>query len=542
MDLRIPLVRLRTVLASRELRRQIGHLESSLPTPPTAGSDRPVLFFNASTRIHTLSLNAAFSLIASWAVRRAGIPVRFAVCQAGMDQCILGTNPENSTASPPCKPCIGLSEVLFPPELVVPIRFEPSGRDELRSELAGESVESLAAWQLRGIPLGELCLPGLRWALRRHHLPDDEPTRALFRRYLISAASLIDEFGHVIDSIRPRVLIVFNGVFYPEAIARHVAQSRGIPVVTHEVGLRPNSAFFSHEHATFRQVHLPPDFRLTPEQDRQLDAYLEDRFKGRFTMAGIEFWPEMEALPASLVERVSQHRQTVTVFTNVVFDTSQIHANRLFDDMFDWLGDVSQVVRRHPETLFIIRAHPDEDRPGKMSQESVAAWIRETRLEVQPNIVFLPPAMRLSSYELIRLSKFVTVYNSSIGLEASIMGSVVLCAGRARYTQLPTVFYPASRADYLQELETLLESNDLRTPPQFVLNSRGFLYNELYRASLDFSPFLEPVPNGPGMVRLTEIDLAQFDRSPDIEVVRKGILEGEPFLLPEDLALGLPSG
>jgi hypothetical protein len=407
----------------------------------------------------------------------------------------------------------------------------------LRAEFAGESLEALTAWQLRGIPVGELCLPGLRWALRRHHLPDDESTRSIFRRYLISAASLIETFEAALDDLNPRAMVVFNGIFYPEAVARHIARARGIPVVTHEVGLQPFSAFFSHDHATFRQVNLPPDIRLEEQQDRQLDAYLSERFKGQFTMAGIDFWPEIRSLPGWLTDRIDQHRQTVSVFTNVVFDTSQIHANRLFDDMFDWLEEVTRAIRAHPETLFIIRAHPDEERPGKASQESVAAWIEENRLDRRPNVVFLPPKEGLSSYDLIRRSKLVLVYNSSIGLEASIMGSPVLCAGRARYTQLPTVFYPATRADYIRELETLMTADDLRTPPQFIYNSRAFLYSELYRASLDFSPFLAPLQGAPGMVRLTDFDFTSLDSSPSLDVIRRGILEGAPFLLPEEVAL-----
>ncbi|HLC03325.1 MAG TPA: hypothetical protein VJK02_09835 [Anaerolineales bacterium] len=538
MDIRVPIDRLRTAQANRELRRQIDRLKPSLVADPVGQSDRPVLFFNASTRIHRLSQNGAFGLLASWAVRRAGIPVRYAVCRAGMDLCVLGTDRRHPAGPPPCKACLSLSSRLFPQELLEPIQYDASRWGELSSELAGESIESLTAWQLRGIAVGELCLPGLRWALRRHHLPDDETTRAIFRRYLVSAASLIEAFEGILDDLKPRALVIFNGIFYPEAVARHVAVARGIPVVTHEVGLQPFSAFFSHEHATFRQVHLPPDIRLAEEQDQQLDAYLEDRFKGRFTMAGIEFWPEIQSTPAWLVERIGQHQQTVSVFTNVIFDTSQIHANRLFDDMFDWLEDIAQVIRNHPETLFVIRAHPDEDRQGKASQESVATWIRETRLDQQPNVVFLAPDERLNSYELIRRSRFVLVYNSSIGLEASIMGFPVLCAGRARYTQIPTVFYPGSRADYMRELETLLESDDLRTPPQFIYNSRAFLYYELYRASLDFSPFLSPFPGAPGMVRLADFDLTQLDRSPSLEAIRRGILDGEPFILSEDLALG----
>ena len=39
---------------------------------------------------------------------------------------------------------------------------------------------------------------------------------------------------------------------------------------------------------------------------------------------------------------------------------------------------------------------------------------------------------------------FVLIYNSTIGLEASIMGVPVLCAGSARFTDFGTVFFPAS--------------------------------------------------------------------------------------------------
>ena len=55
------------------------------------------------------------------------------------------------------------------------------------------------------------------------------------------------------------------------------------------------------------------------------------------------------------------------------------------------------------------------------------------------------PRQFISSYELIAHAKFVMVYNSTVGLESSVLGKPVLCAGKARYTQIPTVFLPAER-------------------------------------------------------------------------------------------------
>ena len=321
-------------------------------------------------------------------------------------------------------------------------------RDENVSKaVAGLSVPELMRFEWDGIPLGALCLPGLRWILRIHHLDDDENTRYLLREYILSAWNIAQQFDDFLDRTQPRAVIVFNGQFYPEATARFMAQKRGLRVITHEVGLRPATAFFTEGEATAYPIAIPDEFELNDEQNAKLDAYLAKRFQGDFTMAGIKFWADMQGLDESFLEKAAGFKQIVPIFTNVIFDTSQPHANTVFGDMFDWLDMALEVIRAHPETLFVIRAHPDELRVRKASRETVAAWVEASGADREPNVVFVAPTETLSSYELIQKSKFVMVYNSTIGLEASIMGAAVLCAGKARFTQYPTVFFPQSVED-----------------------------------------------------------------------------------------------
>ena len=98
-------------------------------------------------------------------------------------------------------------------------------------------------------------------------------------------------------------------------------------------------------------------------------------------MAGIQFWPEMKGLTEDFLQRAAGFKQVVPVFTNVIFDTSQPHSNVVFPHMFAWLDLVLEIVREHPDTLFVLRAHPDETRPGKASQESVSQWVTQTHAE-----------------------------------------------------------------------------------------------------------------------------------------------------------------
>ncbi|UCD40683.1 MAG: hypothetical protein JSV69_08710 [Chloroflexota bacterium] len=523
------------------INRQIANNARPKPDNPTVG------FFIASARLSGISLNAAYAYLTACGLQVAGIPVAYFACNAGMSRCVLGTSWQDPSQLPPCAACVSRSRRLYAHAPTVDFSYD---EDRLLRELIGKlNVQELSGFthpsiekmgDVGDLPLGEIVLPSLRWATRQHTLEDDEQTRFLFREFILSAWQVAVEFSNFLEQVDPRTMVVFNGVLFPEAIVRWLAQKRGLRVVTHEVGFKPFSAFFTDQHATSYPVNIPEDFQLASEQNEALDDYLGQRFQGKFTMAGIKFWPEMRQMDDELIEKVEGFKQIVPVFTNVIFDTSQIHSNTVFTTMFSWLDLVKELIKSHPETLFVIRAHPDEMRSGKQSRESVPDWVARNEVDRIPNVVFINPREYLSSYELIQRSKFVMVYNSSIGLEAVLMGKAVLCGGRARYTQYDIVYFPETPKDYRRQAERFLSAKgSLEIPEVKLRNARKFMYFQQFKASIPFNDFLEDHTQ-PGYVRLKPFSWRQLkaENSPTMQVLIDGIIHEKPFLLSESNSNG----
>jgi hypothetical protein len=536
--------------ASRSMRRRWSHARSNAhirrlnreisvaaEAAAAAGKKRPVVFFNASTRTLGLSLNAAYSLVTRWAVSLAGVPVINFACQNGMSRCVLGTDRDDLAIMPPCDYCIRQSKALFAHSQTEWFRYEEDG--DLLKALSGLDIPQLMAFEYEGIPLGALVLPSMRWMLRRQNLQNDRSTCYLYSEYILSAWRVGQEFGHLLDRVNPQAVVVFNGMFFPEAAARWASARRGIRVISHEVGLRPFTAFFTPGDATAYPIHIPDTFELDDNQNKILDSYLEKRMQGNFSMAGVRFWPEMRRLDQEFLDRAQKFHQIVPVFTNVIFDTSQPHSNVIFTDMFAWLEKIIGLARAHQDTLFVIRAHPDETRPGKESRESVADWVRQKRVPSLPNVIFVHPQDYFSSYELIQRSKFVMVYNSTIGLEAALMGAPVLCGGKARFTQLPTVFFPDSAEEYVRKAEEFLAAENISVPAEFQYNARRFLYYQLYKTSLPFDSFIEDDGIWQGYVRIKNLDYHVFDpaQSTVLQTIVNGICQGTEFLIDEKPSL-----
>ena len=494
---------------------------------------KPVILFNASTRLSALSQNAAFELLTGWALQLEGVRVVHFTCRQGLTRCVLGTKKDDPRQNPPCAECCRQS--LMNTSGAETRVLVPQDDTILRSQLQNLNLHDLSHFQYNGVPLGKLVLPSMRWVLRRHKLSDDDATRFLFREFLVSANHVAVQFSALLDDVKPGMVVVFNGQFFPEATARWAGHKRGLKVISHEVGLMPLTGYFTPGEATAYPIDIPKGYELSDAQNERLDAYLSKRFKGDFSMAGVRFWSGMQELDTAFLEKAAGFKQIVPIFTNVIFDTSQGHANVLFNDMFTWLDELLAVIKRHPETLFVIRAHPDEKRPGKESRETVADWVRKSGSVELPNVHFVDADETFSSYELIRRSKFVVFYNSTIGLEASIMGAPVLCGGKARFTQVPSVFFPPSAQDYLHMMEEFLKADKVEALPEHRLNARKFLYYQLFRTSLPFEQFLEDDRFWKGYVTLKNliVDDLRREKSVTLDTILHGILEGGDFLLPE---------
>lgn len=488
------------------------------------------MFFNASTRLGGVSQNAAYSRLSSLSLQAQGIPVVHFVCHAGIQRCVLGSNRDNFDQAPPCATCAHQSDDLYSGSKVWKFEFEAD--DELAFALEGMTVSKMSGFVYHELPLGFWAVNSLRWVLRRYTLQEDIQTRSFMISFIQSAWNIHRQFEQLADVTNPQAVVVFNGMFYPEAAVRQVCLARGIRVITHEVGLQPFSGFFTEGEATAYPMHIPDEFQLTPEMNSRLDDYLSHRFSGNFTMAGIRFWPEMQKMDEELACRMAHYKKIVPIFTNVIFDTSQVHANTLFDDMFQWLDSIFQTILDHPEVLFIIRAHPDELRKGKQSRESVADWVSRHGLLNLPNVAFLDATQFVSSYELIRRAHFVMNYNSTIGLEASLLGRPVLTAGKARYTQIPTTYFPRTREEYQMVLEKFLREDEIEVPEEYLTNSRRFLYSQLFQTSLPFGDFLLEDGVWKGYVKLKDFQPQALlpENSETMRILSDGILKGKEFL------------
>jgi hypothetical protein len=492
----------------------------------------PVVFFNASTRIRGLSQNASFSLVASWVVRLSGVRVIHFICWAGMSRCVLGTDQDAPERAMPCKTCTRQSRVNTTGADVRIFTYQQD--DGLAAILQPMSLDELLRFEqplpdiTGSLPLGSLVLPSLRWRLRLQGLTDDQATRFICREFMLSAWNVARKFSIFLEKVKPQAVVQFNGMHFPEATAAWLCRRRGVRVITHESGFQPFSGYFVEGDVTTYPITIP-DVDLTPEQNTHLDVDLQKRLQGDFSMAGIQFWSGMRSLPDDLVKKAAGFKQVVGVFTNVIFDTTQLHANVIFTDMFAWLDALLEVFKAHPETLFVLRAHPDEARPGKLSRESVAMWFGQ-KATVLLNAVFIPPQERISSYELIRLSKFVLTYNSQIGLESMLMGVPALGAGRAPFVDYATVHFERDQEAYLRRLESFLSAPRLEVSEEAVRYTRRFMYYRYYRFSLPFGDFVESAPPT-GYVRLKKFSWRALEKSPTARALLDGLMHGKPFEL-----------
>ena len=185
-------------------------------------------------------------------------------------------------------------------------------------------------------------------------------------------------------------------------------------------------------------------------------------------------------------ERIKKYDKTISIFLNVPFDSSQVKANTLFKDIYDWLIETKKLVRDNPHILFIYRSHPDESRDDKKLHQSTKKWLIKNNFSDFNNVEIVGSENNLNSYELIESSDLVLVYNSTLALESVLMGKNVITAGNVHYSKIKYLQPPISKIDYHKSFYSLINTNQ-RFSENDLKEVQRYFYSFTYESSIVFS-------------------------------------------------------
>ena len=225
--------------------------------------------------------------------------------------------------------------------------------------------------------------------------------------------------------------------------------------------------------------------------------------------------------------KIDDNRKIISIFGNVSWDTTQIVSSKLFESMFNWLDSLIPIIQKHPEYLFIFRAHPGENRNLKETWYGLENWFELNQDKLNNNSICFSANNKVNSYEIIKESELVLVYNSTIGIESAILGRRVLAAALTHYSDIGFVDSFKNKFQYLKELEQTLVGSKFETEVINTQQAKSYYYQLLNDVAYNFGAINLELPFNEHTI-LRDFEL-QSEKVDDLSNAIKSFLYKKPL-------------
>jgi glycosyltransferase involved in cell wall biosynthesis len=436
--------------------------------------------------------------------RARGADIRYVLCDGVMTECDVfwaATQPRHALACTDCQGRVG--------RLMASLRmsYQWLGRwtmpDDERQAVAwaeGLSVEGLTEASHGTWPLGAWVMSSVNSHFRT--APPDMANPEVvdaYRRYLASALRVALAFERLLEDARPDVLLLFNGRQAPTRVAFELASRRGVRVICHERGGRPEALMLfdgvrCDSAAMIQQVIRQwEDIPLDAVALRTIEGYMRGRAEGK-GLGWIAFSKGLEE-PGPLRRRLGLDDRPVWVLYTSSDDevAASEDFRSAFRDHAEWLQRTMAWASSRADVQWVIRVHPNlGGRTSTGRNERQLAEVRALAAVAPPWVRFVMPDDDVSSYALLGLAEQVLVYHSTIGLEAGARGLPVLVAGHPVWTGAAFAAYVADATDYEDLLASRLQLGSL-TPALEIRRMALRLAHAIYfRYQIGFAPVRMP--------------------------------------------------
>jgi len=294
-----------------------------------------------------------------------------------------------------------------------------------RVHLEKLSWEELRAYTYEDLPLGKIALNPLMHHFRCSAQRRNEEMTDAYRDYIAISIILCQTITRALDVLRPDIIYTLNGSFLDSALHIELAKRRGIRVITFEAGFMLNSLMLGVNESIISfplSKYLPPEYQsytLSPQQEAQLNTYLQTRSKGKDCV--FDYWgnPIFDHEKIRTQLNIRAQSKPDILFTNLLWDSAMLDSDILFTSQQEWIIETIRYYEKHPEKQLLVRIHPAEEKPPELeSMDKIMDMIHSVFHKLPKNVILIPPSSTISSYPLTEISNKILVYSSTAGLRA----------------------------------------------------------------------------------------------------------------------------
>ncbi len=418
-----------------------------------------------------LALHNTHQLHIAKCLQELGYSTSFVVCGGGVEQCGIGQTREPLDLPPvACHGCRQALQPLVNSTLPVTILKRVDNEDTkgpIGRDLNLEEVEQLIYPSLLRYFQGDLKQVRARTATRKSF------ERSL-NRYAARVESLLSE-------TEPKLVVLFNGLFFPESVIGAVAKKKGIRILYHERGVRPNSLFLSVDVPAchYRAERL---WKKLENCISELDCERARRFVVQRRTKNIDPLGEVRNLnhdgQASKTLGLAA-KSYVVFFAPVIHDTASVYKNNGLGESYQAMETLCRVSQKLNLNL-VIRAHPDELRQHNPSRFPLRRLLDELGLLSFPNITLLDSTEHWNPYQLAENASHVVIYNGTLAMECAVLGIPVVNLADSHYSAKGFT----NDAHSEEELSRLLQYELPNLTSEAIKRAEKYLYFYLYKSTL----------------------------------------------------------
>ena len=367
----------------------------------------------------------------------------------------------------------------------------------------------------------------------RGTLKEDEWSKFLFRRFMVSAVYYIDMLEKMTAEQKPDCFVCVHGIYLEHGVLVDFANNNNIRVVVHGTPYRKGTIWLAHKDTYHRTlVNEPIDrwdrINMTDEMKTKVSAYLNSKISGGRENVNYNPSPILDKEQMLSEIGLDINKRIVSVFTNTLWDAQVVYKSNVFENMLEWLYETIDYFISCPDTQLAIRIHPAESKGGFSTNQPIVEEINNKYPSLPSNIFIIAPESDVSSVLLADVSSAAIIYATKLGIELAyrkvplIVAGETLCRGKGFSIDI------SSKEHYVATLASIGNLN-IDVGKASVLAEK-YAYHLFFNLMIEF-PYITSDFTTNRLVQLNFNSLQDILPGKDrgLDVVCEGILNGKPF-------------